>query len=214
MVHELLQHMNSAVQLVGNVIPGGTTRFSAKGKESLSIVLISFYQGNAQILCTYGHGSINFKNKKNITCQDPDHQYTHVCLHLCTMFINWDFVKGFFLDFLQEEDHLSVIPDDPVNKDYVNIESQVSGKFNIETGLWDYPALSKHKPKEMMDPQLVNSTLECNEIISSKKLNTSTGLYSSFICKPSPFNPDGTPKACMCGRTYVEGSTPIKKGTL
>ena len=101
-----------------------------------------------------------------------------------------------------------------MNKDDVNIESQVSGKLNIVTGLWDYPALSKHKPKEMMDPQLVNSTLECNEIISSKKLNTSTGLYSLFIFKPSPFNPDGSPKVCMCGHTYVEGSTPVKKGTL
>ena len=74
------------------------------------------------------------------------------------MFVNWDSVKGFFPDFfLQQEDNLSVIPDDLVNKDDVNIESQVSGKFNIETGLWDYPALSKHKPKEMMDPQLVNT---------------------------------------------------------
>ena len=73
------------------------------------------------------------------------------------MFVNWNSVKGFFPDFfLQQEDDLSVIPDDPVNKDDVNIESQVSGKFNIETGLWDYPALLKHKPKEMMDPQLVN----------------------------------------------------------
>ena len=32
MVHESLQHMNDPVQLVGNVIPRGTTRFSAKGK--------------------------------------------------------------------------------------------------------------------------------------------------------------------------------------
>ena len=55
LVHESLQHMNSPVQLVGNVIPGGTTRFSAKGKEGLSIVHISFYQGNVQILCTDGH---------------------------------------------------------------------------------------------------------------------------------------------------------------
>ena len=128
----------------------------------------------------------------------------HVCLHLCTIFVNWDSVKGFFPDFfLQQEDHLPVIPDDPVN-----IESQVSGKFNIETGLWNDPAVSKHKCKEMMDLQLVNSKLECDEIISSKKLNTSTGSYSSFICKPSLFNPDGTPKACICGNTYVEGSTP------
>ena len=132
------------------------------------------------------------------------------------MFVNWDSVKGFFPDFfLQEEHQFPIIPDDPVNKDDpVNIESQVSGKFNIETGLWDYPALSKHKPKEMMDPQLVNSTLECNEIISSRKLNTSTGLYCLFICKPSKCNEDGSPKACMCGHTYVEGSTPVQKRTL
>ena len=214
MVHESLQHMNSPIQLVGNVIPGGTTRFSAKGKEGLSIVHISFYQRNRQILCTDGHCSINCKNK-NITCRNPDHQYMQVCSHLHTIFVNLDSVKGFFPDFfLQEEGHLSVIPEGPVNKDDVNIECQASGKFNIETGLWDYPALSKHKPKEMMDLQLVNSTLECNEITSSKKLNTSTGLYSSFICKPSPFNPDGTPKPCMCGHTYVEGSALIKNGTL
>ena len=117
MVHKLLQHMNSPVQLVGNVIPGETTRFSAKGREGLFIVHISFYQGKAQILCTD-----KFLNK-NITHQDLDHQYTHVCSHFHTMFANWDSVKGFFPDFfLQQEDHLSVIPD-------------VSGKFNIETGL-------------------------------------------------------------------------------
>ena len=93
MVHESLQHMNDPVQLVGNVISGETTRFSGKGKEGLSIVHISFYQGNVQILCTDGHCAINFKNKKNITRRDPDHQYTHVCSHLHNMFINWDSVK-------------------------------------------------------------------------------------------------------------------------
>ena len=95
MVHESLQHMNSPVQLVGNLIPGGTTRFSAKGKEGLSIVHISLYQGNVQILCTDGHCSINFKNKKNITHRDLDHQYTrllafahYVCqLGLCEMIL-------------------------------------------------------------------------------------------------------------------------------
>ena len=73
------------------------------------------------------------------------------------MFVNWDSVKGFFPDFFLQEDHLSVIPDDPLNKDDMNIEKQVSGKFNTETGLWDYPALLKHKPKEMMNQQLVNT---------------------------------------------------------
>ena len=131
------------------------------------------------------------------------------------MFANWDSVKGFFPDyFLQEEDDVGVIKEDPVNQDDINIGNQVSGKFNLQTGLWDYPTLSKHKPKDMMDPELVNATLQRNELISARKLNPSTGLYCSFICKPSPFNPNGTVKPCMCGSQYVEGSTAIKKGTL
>ena len=76
MVHKSLQHMNDPVQLVSNVIQSGTTRFSAKGKESLAIVHITFYQGNAQILCTDGHCAINFKNRKNITWRDPDQAST------------------------------------------------------------------------------------------------------------------------------------------
>ena len=99
MVHESLQHMNDPVQLVGNVIQSGTTRFLAKGKESLAIVHITFYQGNAQILCTDGHCAINFKNRKNITQRDPDQASTHVCSHLHTMFIHWDVVNGFFPHF-------------------------------------------------------------------------------------------------------------------
>ena len=82
MVHDSLQYINDPVQLVGNVIQGGTTRFSAKGKESLAIVHITFYQGNAQILCTDWHCEINFKNRKNITRGDPDQASTHVCSHL------------------------------------------------------------------------------------------------------------------------------------
>ena len=82
----------------------------------------------------------------------------YVWSHLRTMFVNWDSVKGFFPDFFLQEDHLSVIPDDPVNKDDVNIESQVSGKFNIETGLWDYPALLKQAQRND-GPAISNSTL-------------------------------------------------------
>ena len=42
-----------------------------------------------------------------------------------------------------------------------------------------------------MDLELVNFTLEKNEMIASKKLNASTGLYSSYICKPLPVQEDG-----------------------
>ena len=65
-----------------------------------------------------------------------------------------------------------------------------------------------------MDPELVNFTLERNEMIASKKLNASTGLYSSCICKPSPVQEDGSAKTCNCGNVYLTDSVPIKKGTL
>ena len=65
-----------------------------------------------------------------------------------------------------------------------------------------------------MDPELVNFTLERNEMIASKKLNSSTGLYSSYICKPSPVQEDGSAKTCNCGNVYITDSAPVKKGTL
>ena len=146
MVHESLHHVNDPVQLVGNVIQSGTTRFSAKGKQSLAIVHITFYQGNAQILCTDGHCAINFKNGKNITQRDPDQASTHVCSHLCTMFIHWDAVKGLPPHFfIQEEDGAIVHDNDPVNEEDANIHPNLSGNFNIESGLWEYPALSHSK---------------------------------------------------------------------
>ena len=83
MVHDSLQHMNSPVQLVGNVIPGGTTRFSAESIEGLSIVLISFYQGNAQILYTDGHCSINFKKQEEHT--EIWITSTHMSAHICAL---------------------------------------------------------------------------------------------------------------------------------
>ena len=120
------------------------------------------------------------------------------------MFIHWDAVKGFFPHFfIQEEDGAIVHENDPVNEEDANIHPNLSGKFNIESGLWEYPALSQQKPREMMDPDLVNFTLERNEMIASKKLNASTGLYSSYICKPSPVQEDGSAKTCNCGNVYI-----------
>ena len=44
-VKESLQHMNQPIQLLGNVIDRGTTKFSVKETNSYLIVHISFYLG-------------------------------------------------------------------------------------------------------------------------------------------------------------------------
>ena len=85
-----------------------------------------------------------------------------------------------------------VQPNDPLNEDDTNVQANLSEGFNVEPGLWEYPALSQHKPHEMMHPPPINSMLERNEVITSKKLNAATGLYSPFICKPSPVLIDGS----------------------
>ena len=162
MVHQSLQYINDLVQIVGNVIEFGTTQFSVKGKDGLVIVHISFYHCNSQILCTDWHCSKNFINRKNITRHDPYLAYTHIYGHLHTMFIKWDYVKGFLLNFFwQEENDVGMLePNDPLNDDYANVQANLSGGFNVESGLWEYPALSWHKPHEMMHPNLINFMLQ------------------------------------------------------
>ena len=63
-----------------------------------------------------------------------------------------------------------------------------------------------------MDPELVNFTLERNEMIASKKLNSSTGLYSSYICKPLLVQEDGSAKTATVGMFTSQIVLPLKKG--
>ena len=82
MVHESLQHMNDPVQLVGSVTDQGTMRFSYQGKEPYSLIHLSFYNKVCQVKCMEGICTVNFKNRKNITRRDPDHEATKMCSHL------------------------------------------------------------------------------------------------------------------------------------
>ena len=52
------------------------------------------------------------------------------------MFIHWNAVKGFFPHFfIQEEDGAIVHDNDPLNEEDANIHPNLSGNFNIESGL-------------------------------------------------------------------------------
>ena len=96
-----------------------------------------------------------------------------------------DFVKSFFPDFFHgtyksnEDDQLNYnthMVEDFNNEDG-NVCTEMNGNFNIHTSLWEYPAISQHKPLDIMDPHLVNETGKCNEYAISSKLNADTGLY-------------------------------------
>ena len=163
--------------------------------------------------CMDGICAANFKNRKNITRRDPDHEATKMCSHLRTLFSHY-FMDS--IDEIEEEEQFVVgAPEsDAVNNDDANLPRSLTGHFDFASGLWKYPALSNHKPKEMQDPHIVNCTQECNDYISSRKLDHATGLYTGYILKPSPLDPTGQPKSCNCGNTYSEEGAYVGKGTV
>ena len=64
MVHNSLQYMNMPIQLLGNVLPNGTTKFSVKGIESYSIVNFSIYQNKMFVKCMDGLCTVQLANLK------------------------------------------------------------------------------------------------------------------------------------------------------
>ena len=100
-----------------------------------------------------------------------------------------------------------------MNMQDIDIATKLTGKFNVETGLWDYQALSHHKPSKMMDTKLIKNTEDRNKYITSTNIDESTGLYGSYEVKPPVVNPDGTPIQCQCGSQFSEESPPIFEGS-
>ena len=98
-INTSLQYMNTDVQLAGNVIYSGTTKFLCKSFDSLAIVNITFHNGKCYARCTQGRCSANFRNKHNIDQRDEELECTHICCHLQTLFTNLENFKSFFPDF-------------------------------------------------------------------------------------------------------------------
>ena len=125
-----------------------------------------------------------------------------VCLHLNTVYNNFDFVKKFFPDYFNSEENEdegepgheeddeddSIIPHPQnldINIDDGNIPPDSTANFDVVSGLWIFSALSTHKPYENMnDSKLIHYTQMHNDIINSSNLNPEMGLYSCIKLKP------------------------------
>ena len=84
----------------------------------------------------------------------------------------------------------------------MNIGNKVTGNFDVETGLWNFKALTTHKPKHMMDPRLILATQHCNTFIGQHSLDQETGLYGVHYLKPSGMDAEGKSEICACGDEY------------
>ena len=145
MVKESLQYINDPIQLAGNVIDNGTTKFSVWGTENCSTINLTFIHRTCQVKCTEGMCTVNFRNKKNIhKCENHGNcDQWDICSHIETLFENIDLVKSFFPDFFDsteesdEEDeqlnyNMHMIED--VDNEDGNVHTEINGNFNIETG--------------------------------------------------------------------------------
>ena len=203
-VQTSLQFMKNEVVLLGNVIPQGSTKFSVKGKQSYSVLHISFAQNICEVKCTYGMCCANVKNKKKIPKRLPVDQVPFLCEHIKTLTKHIEYVKSLFPEFFNsvddpsnEENEVITAEREDVNLLDANQIPQLQGNFNIETGLWQYKALSKHKPKEMLELSLIKSTERRNAYVRYENLDEDTGLYGTYKLIPQPRN-----RTCNCGSQY------------
>ena len=213
--------MNTDLQLAGNIIYTGTTKFSCKSFDSLSIVNITFNNGKCYARCTQGTCAANFKNKHNIHCQDEEFESTHICCHLQTLFTNLENLKSFCPNFfLSSYEEFFIHDSTPNNNEELNTENQILSQtkihegFNQEKGIWKYESVTMHKPKEMMDEHLVYCTEERNDYIHSTKIDRTTGLYQTFHLKASTMTKENTEILCQCGTSYHKEGIYKDRGTL
>ena len=117
------------------------------------------------------------KTPKKITIEHSE----KICSHLNTIYQNFDYVKGFFPVYFcsedaslenEEEEHSPTVNvgTEDINTDDANLQIEMSPNFDQETGMWDFKALSKHRPHtNMLDVNLVGNTQERNDIVISTK---------------------------------------------
>ena len=208
-VQDSLSNMNKEVQLVGNVVPNGSTKFSVQGScASFSIVSLTFASGKICARCSNGMCGVAMRNRKSIPRNTTQEDRKPVCSYIKTMCKEIQFIETIFPEYFQEgdvEEHnfqFPVTPEMEVNNEDGNIVQNIPGHFNVNTGLWEYESLSKYNPKDMMDPQNVNCIMQRNDFVTSPNLDPNTGLYSTYHLKPSVLGANGSPIQCNCGSQY------------
>ena len=209
MVHRSLQFINDEVLLVGNVIVPSCTKFSVKGDDNYSLISVSFNNQKCFVTCIDGMCAAGLKNKRNISRDKTKGKQKKIqCSHLVTLYKHIDYIKAFFPNYFMcnDDQHQEINyngdGNEDVNNDDVNIGNKVTGNFDVETGLWNFKALTTHKPKHTMDPRLILATQHCNTFIGQHSLDQETGLYGVHYLKPSGMDAEGKSEICAYGDEY------------
>ena len=167
MVSNSLQHMNDDVILLGSALHKGTTKFSAKGEDMYSVVNLTISHGKCSMKCTNGMCLAVTQTKKKLPKSTSVKNIQSLCSHLQTMAQNIDYVKSFFPHYFTQgqtdtEIEENAFQSDQENTDDVGLRPEQTN-FDVQTGLWNFKALSSHKPKDMMSDELRKYTRMRNQ---------------------------------------------------
>ena len=219
MVQKTISEMDVPVKLLGHVMPNATTKFSVRGEgeADYAIVTFNFRRGKCYTRCLDGMCGAKLLNKKKMPKKISITDNSKLCPHMATLYANFETWKGnfpgYFIDDAEEnedeEDEINAPAVDDLNMDDTGIqEGMENANFNMDTGLWEFPALSKHKPYlDFNNPSLIEHTQQRNDFISAQSFRRNTGLYSHMGLVTSV---EG--RMCQCGAGF-DGVNPKLEGT-
>ena len=233
MVKNSLQYMDKPILLIGSVFPFATTKFSVqgeKGDDEYASIHISFPDNRCRAKCLNGMCAAGMRNKKRIPKAVSILDKSKLCSHLGTIADQLDYFKSYFPEHftheevgegdendIEEDEYHPLLPPpgEIANVDDVNLKPERPVVFNYETGLWDFPALSKHTPLEEEDVTLIFATQKRNRFAMSTDINTNSGIYDGgsvqdFNLVPKLANLDGSTRICGCGIPYTSDKARIE----
>ena len=157
------------ILLLGQAYPNGVTKFSVCGEDhEFAIVTISFRLGQCWARCCNGVCAAKARNKKRIPTVISLQNTTtlgQLCSHLVVIYQNMELLTECFPDFFLTDEDQPVDQDPPapdLAQDPGNTDDQglTTAKdqpvFDVNTGLWQFPSYSQHKPRPMLDPALIS----------------------------------------------------------
>ena len=220
MVKKSLGYFSEEVLLLGNVIPSSTTKFSVKehSGEYYACVHVTFTHGKCMLTCADGMCRARMHNKKRVPQSASIKDTENLCVHLCTISLNFDTVKKHFPEYFLGDDkvdekHDQIVQDDEedniqfqhyANNDDVNIALETEGNFDRATGLWQFKSETTHKPMEQFDVNLIKNT-------RLRNLESCKDPEVTLVkIQPSHTNEDGSQKQCGCGSEYAADGFYVK----
>ena len=103
LVQDSLSNMNIEIQLVGNVVPSSSTKFSVQGTfSSFSIVSLTFPHGKMCARCSNGLCGVAMHNRKSITKNVTKEDRKPLCLQIKTMCKEMEYIESIFPEYFQE----------------------------------------------------------------------------------------------------------------